>query len=204
MSVFDLSSVSGITPFVRIVPADNVLWRIHSTRGPHPMLWNGLRTFGPLATARWDPHPEPAADYAPLGAAYLGFDVLTCLAEVYQAGRFVDVETNVPYLSAWQPRRALKVLDLSTEWFVSLGGTSATALGPTTETRRWARFLKAAWPDVDGLLSASAVVPGREVLVLWTADVFPASPVISEPLDNPALSKDLHALARRLGFSTNA
>lgn len=68
--------------------------------------------LGACGSSRWDPHPLPEGDSAPLGAAYLGQDVLTCLAEVYQATRFVDVDRNDPYLTAFRTTRDVELADL--------------------------------------------------------------------------------------------
>jgi hypothetical protein len=56
--------------------------KANKTRPPFAVSWNGLRTWSPLRAARWDPHPEPEGEKAPLRVAYFGEDVKTCLADV--------------------------------------------------------------------------------------------------------------------------
>lgn len=191
-----------VEPSYRVIPKGTELWRIHAAGGGYPMPWNGLRTFGPIASARWDPHPEPAANYAPLGVAYLGFDVLTCVAEVFQEGRFIDVHLGNPYVTAFQLDQELTLLDLTDIWFLRIGGTAAGALGPKAETRAWARELHRVFPDASGLVSASAVVPGHEVIVLWE-DRFPQETIFASSLDSPAIVLDIATLADRIGYRSN-
>ncbi|TFH55753.1 RES family NAD+ phosphorylase [Glutamicibacter arilaitensis] len=199
---FPGDSLRDVAPSYRAIPKGTVLWRIHAAGGDYPMPWNGLRTFGPISSARWDPHPEPAANYAPLGVAYLGIDVLTCLAEVFQGGRFIDVHLGNPYITAFQLDQELKLLDLTDIWFLRIGGTAAEVLGPKAETRAWARALHREFPEASGLVSASAVVPGHEVIVLWE-DRFPQATSFASSLDNPAIALDVAALADSIGYRSN-
>lgn len=105
------------------------LWRIHFTRSEHVVPWNRLRTWGPVAGSRWDPHPLPPADSAPLGAAYLGEDVVTCLAEVFQLTRFVDVDRDAPYVTAFSGQKELDLVDVTGGWLLSAGGSAAVGFG---------------------------------------------------------------------------
>lgn len=52
---------------LKTVPAGTILWRIHSTSSAPAVPWNRPRTFGPVPSARWDPHPMPRDDAAPAG-----------------------------------------------------------------------------------------------------------------------------------------
>lgn len=204
MSILVGNALAKVDPPVRYIPAGTRFWRIHATSGTYPMAWDGLRTYGPMSNARWNPHPEPISEHAPLGAAYLGFDLLTFLAEVFQDGRFVDVENNRPYICVFETNAETMLLDLSTEWLGKIGGTSAMALGPKTITRQWARAFHTQWPNLDGIITGSAVVPSREIVSIWNTKTFPPSPVLAEALNSPALSSDITAIAASLGFTTNA
>jgi hypothetical protein len=187
----------------RALEAGTVLWRIHSTASAYPMAWNGLRTFGPLPSARWDPHPEPAADHSPLGAAYFGRDLPTCLAEVYQDTRFVDVDTAAPYATAIETASATVLLDLTDLWLVRAGAKAALAWSEEKAvTRAWAQAIHEAWPDLGGVVAPSAVA-GREVVVLWTTQPFPAAPSFSVPLNHPGIAARMAAAAELLNFTSN-
>lgn len=57
------------------LPAAPVLWRIHLMASAPIVPWNRLRTWGPVAGSRWEPHPLPPG------------------------GRFVDVDRDAPYIT---------------------------------------------------------------------------------------------------------
>jgi hypothetical protein len=42
------------------LPAGTMIYRICARGGRHPSFWDSFRSFGPLATARFDHHPEPS------------------------------------------------------------------------------------------------------------------------------------------------
>ncbi|MFB0835695.1 RES family NAD+ phosphorylase [Arthrobacter halodurans] len=204
MRVPEPSELRRIGRHERVLAAGTVLWRIHATAPSYPMPWNGLRTFGPLPGARWDPHPEPAGDHSPLGAAYFGFDLLTCIAEVYQDSRFIDVETGSPYATAVETPRDAALLDLTDHWFLRAGAKAALAgTERKSDTRAWARAIHEAWPDLDGLVARSSPV-GRDVAVFWTPGAFPPVPAFSVPLSHPAISGAVAAAAELLDFNSNA
>jgi hypothetical protein len=145
----------------RLSPAarqsDRPLWRIHFTATQFPQAWNGMRAWGPLDSARWDAHPLPAGEHPETGVAYLAFDVTTCLAEVFQATRFVDVHEGAPYITLFRLTRPLRVLDVSGDWLMKAGARASVAMGKKSRTRAWARAVREAWPDLDGVVSNSAV-----------------------------------------------
>lgn len=172
-------------------PPDVVLWRIHSTRGRHPQPWNGLRHFGPVASCRFDPHPSPAGMH-PVGVAYTTLDVPTALAEVFQSSRRVNRHRNGAHLTAFQPARPLRLLDLTGEWPLRAGASHALNTGRRDACRAWARAFVDTWPDLDGLLHTSSMT-GRACLTLFTAaaDRFPPAPLFSEPLNHPGLGLSL-------------
>lgn len=167
------------------------------------MAWNGLRTFGPLPGARWDPQPEPAAEHSPLGSAYFGRDLLTCVAEVYQDTRFVDVNAGEPYATAIETAEDAVLLDLTDVWLLRAGAKSALAGSEEKSlTRAWARAVHEAWPELGGIVAPSAVA-GREVVVLWTTKPFPHTPSFSAPLNHPGIAAGIAAAAELLNFNSN-
>lgn len=179
------------------------LWRIHFTRSKHVVPWNRLRTWGPVPGSRWEPHPLPPGDAAPLGAAYLGEDVQTCLAEVFQLTRFVDVDRDAPYVTAFRSTRDLVLADITGGWLLAAGGSSQVAFGEKERTRSWARAIHEAWPDIDGVCSLSTRDSSRKVVTLWAEDPFPHDPEFSQPLNSPAILPDIVAATAKIGYTSN-
>jgi hypothetical protein len=199
----DADSLRAHGSETKTLPAASVLWKIHSTSSAHVVPWNQLRTWGPVATSRWDPHPLPPGDCDPLGAAYLGEDVLTCLAEVFQQTRFVDVDLGDPYVTAFSTTRELVLADLTGDWLLSAGGSAQVAYGEKERTRAWARVIHEAWPDLDGVYAGSAMAGARKVVTLWTADAIPSAPEFSTPLNSPAIIADIAAAAAQIRYTSN-
>ncbi len=75
-------------------------------------------------------------------------------------------DQNQPAAYAWFPQRALQLIDLTGPGAVRLGASHKINSGPKGVTRRWARAIRAAWPDADGLLCASSMT-GEEAVTLW-------------------------------------
>ncbi|WP_181365110.1 RES family NAD+ phosphorylase [Arthrobacter sp. HMWF013] len=182
---------------------DLPLWRIHFTRSAHVVPWNRLRTWGPVPTSRWEPHPLPPGEAAPLGAAYLGEDVLTCLAEVFQLTRFVDVDHDAPYVTAFHTTRDLVLADLTRDWLLAAGASAQVAFGEKARTRAWARAIHEAWPHLDGVYSLSAIALSRKVVTLWNGDAFPDRPDFSQPLNSPAILPGIAAATAQIHYTSN-
>jgi hypothetical protein len=187
----------------RSLPRDTVLWRIHQTSSTHALPWNRVRTWEPIPTARWDPHPLPAGEHAPLGAAYLGRDVPTCLAEVFQLTRFVDVDAGAPYVTAFRSRTDVELADLTGEWLLKAGGSAQLVFQQKDRTQAWAHAIHAAWPHLGGLVAPSAVFGGHEVVSVWSTAMFPPTPELSVPLNSPAVLSDIAVAAKQIGFGSN-
>ncbi|MDQ6752058.1 MAG: RES family NAD+ phosphorylase [Actinomycetota bacterium] len=199
----DVATLRALGRATRIISASTVLWRIHFTASDHIVPWNRLRTWEPVPGSRWEPHPLPPGDAAPLGAAYLGEDVLTCLAEVFQLTRFVDVDRQAPYVTAFRTTRDLSLIDLTGDWLLPAGASAQIAFGEKARTRAWARAIHEAWPDIDGVYSLSAMALSRKVLTLWTDDAIPAAPEFSAPLNAPGILPEVVAAAAKNGYSSN-
>ena len=120
-----------------LVEYTGVLWRVHRTVGLHVLPWNLFRTYGPLTSMRWDPHPgeHPAAGTG--GVLYAAGDIATCLAEVYQTTRLVDTGSGAPALTAWTPLRALRLLDLTGTWALR---NTASAVSPALSESEYGTF----------------------------------------------------------------
>lgn len=197
------------TPPAQLVqePQDSIdytgtLWRVHRTAGEHVLPWNQLRTYGPLPSMRWDPHPGPSPGARCDGVLYAAGDLATSLAEVYQTTRVIDTRAGTPTLTAWHPQRPLHLLDLSTTWLLRNSASTALLAAPRSVCRRWARAIYTTWPDLDGLYVPSTMT-GRPNIVLWTAgaDSIPMMPEFSRPLAHPLVWSITQAAAGEIGYT---
>ena len=179
----------------------DTLWRVHRTEGEHVLPWNTLRTYGPLPSMRWDPHPGPHPTSGTEAVLYAAADVATSLAEVYQTTRVIDTRAGAPTLTAWQPQRRLRLLDLSGTWLLRNTASTALLTAPRSTCRRWARAIYTTWPELDGLYVPSTMT-GRPNIVLWNAaaDSIPAMPAFSRPLAHPLVWSITHAAAAEIGY----
>jgi hypothetical protein len=177
------------------------LWRVHRTEGEHVLPWNKLRTYGPLPSMRWDPHPGPQPISAAEGVLYAAADIATSLAEVYQTTRVIDTRAGAPALTAWQPQRRLRLLDLSGTWLLRNTASAALLAAPRSICRRWARAIYTTWPELDGLYVPSTLT-GRATIVLWNAaaDSISAMPSFSRPLTHPLVWSITQAAAAEIGY----
>jgi hypothetical protein len=177
------------------------LWRVHRTEGEHVLPWNTLRTFGPLPSMRWDPHPGPQPMSGAEGVLYAAVDVATSLAEVHQTTRVIDTRAGAATLIAWLPRRRLRLLDLSGTWLLRNTASAALLATPRSTCRRWARAIYTTWPELDGLYVPSTLT-GRPNVVLWNAaaDSIPAMPSFSRPLAHPLVWSIARAAAAEIGY----
>jgi hypothetical protein len=176
-------------------------WRVHRTEGEHVLPWNTLRTYGPLPSMRWDPHPGPHPISGAEGVLYAAADVATSLAEIYQTARVIDTRAGAPTLTAWQPQRKLRLLDLSGTWLLRNSASAALLAAPRSTCRRWARAIYTTWPELDGLYVPSTMT-GRASIVLWNAaaDSMPTMPSFSRPLTHPLVWSITHAAAAEIGY----
>jgi hypothetical protein len=105
------------------------------------LAWNKMRTYGLLPSMRWDPHAGPQPISGAEGVLYAAADVATSLAEVYQITRVIDTRAGAPTLTAWQPQRRLRLLNLSATWLPSNTASAALRAAPRSVCRRWARAI---------------------------------------------------------------
>jgi hypothetical protein len=184
-----------------VVTVRPVLWRIHRTLGDHVLPWDGFRTFGPLASARFDPHPPTAGDHPGSGVLYAAQDLATSVADVFQVTRLVNTVTNAPHLTSWNPTRRLRLLDLTGTWGIRNQAAASLAAAPRPTCRTWARAIRTEWPDLDGLYVPSTMT-GTPTIVLWepaTASM-PDLPDFSRPLNHPMLWTLVQRAATKVGY----
>ncbi len=159
-----------------------------NSAGAHPAQFAQMRRYGPLPSARFDPHPEPATDDSGELVAYAASTLLTAVAERFQHNREVRRDDpSRPVAYAWSPTRDLCLLDLTGPGAVTLGAAHALSGYRKDVTRTWARALRAAWPDADGPLYSSSMT-GQPCLALWTpaANSYPTAPTFARALNDTA------------------
>lgn len=183
------------------------LVRVFAAGGKHKQRWNTFRTTGPLAHARFDPHPPAAGgepDQADVGVLYFGLSARTSVAEVYQQTSIVDRTTRRPHLVVFQPRRTLRLLDLTGLWPTRAGASQEISSGPKDVTQAWARTIHTAFPDLDGLWYRSSMDSGDPAVCLWeppAAEALPATPDVLLPLDYPGLDLPLSRICEALNYT---
>lgn len=187
----------------RVIPTDELWWRIHRTRGDHVLAWNAFREHGPHL--RFDPHPPPARHHDGLGIWYGASSPTVGLAEAFQSDRTIDRFRGDPYLTGVRFTRELRLLDVATDssgsWATRAGGTYALSTGPHSITQRWARRIVEAFPDLDGMHYNSRFAGGPCAALFAPASAaMPPRPVLSLPLTHPGLVLRIAAASRRLGY----
>lgn len=193
-------------------PADLRLWteelvRIAPTASRHTVAFGELRTFGPLAGQRWDPHPPGPPRHHPhrWGVLYAASTVLAACAETGQRTRTIDRVSGSPALLIWTPTRPLQLLDLTSDSTFLIRNRAAAALTtrPTAHCQTWAHHIvrSAHVPPIDGLLVPSPWTGTNIVLFGASSDSFPTTPSTRASLSDPPLFPMLTTIAHRIGFT---
>ncbi|WP_016699981.1 RES family NAD+ phosphorylase [Actinoalloteichus spitiensis] len=184
------------------------LVRVFTSSGRHPQTWNGFRTTGPLPHARFDSHPLPPdgrpVDDAGHGVLYFALSIRTCVAEVFQSSSVVDRRTRSPQLVVLRPSRTLKLLDVAGLWPTRAGASQAISSGPKEETQAWARAIRRAYDDLDGLWYRSSMDAGNPAVCLWdppAGSAIPEHPDLLIPLDHPGLDLPLGRICHQLDYT---
>lgn len=184
-----------------VVEAQPVLWRVHRTQGEHVLPWDGFRTFGPVSSGRYDPHPPPAQEHPGYGVLYAATDLRTALAEVFQRTRRINLTTGAPYAIAWTPTRPLRLLDLTGDWALRNRAAHSLAFAPRPTCRAWARAVHATWGNLDGLWAPSTLT-SEPIVTLYepAASAVPSAPAFSRPFDHPVLASLARHYAATLAY----
>lgn len=184
------------------------LVRVFAAGGVHRQQWNTFRDTGPLPHARFDPHPPAPAGRPSTtpgdGVLYFGLSARTSVAEVFQRTSIVDRSTRRPHLVVFRPCRPLRLLDLTGLWPTRAGASQEISSGPKDRTQEWARAIRAAFPDLDGLWYRSSMDSGDPAVCLWeppAADALPPSPEVLLPLDYPGLDLPLARICDALNYT---
>ena len=190
-----------IAPIWYELPTGSLLWRLYGRGGGHPGVWDGFRTYGPIATARFDHHLPPPREQA-RGIVYLARYGPTCLAEAFQASRTIDPWVNEPWLVGLETAQPLRLLDLCGPWPTQAGASMALNTGRRDRARRWSQAIYAAYPAADGLWYSSSMDANRPCVALYerARTALPARPSFHAALADPKLAVLVDHAAVRFGY----
>jgi hypothetical protein len=201
-----MQQLRTLIPATRILKAGTPLARIGHAGGRHPSGWNQLRFWGPTS-ARFDHHLRDAHG-APhrqdRGVLYAARTAQTCLAEVYQRSRIVDVHSNQPYLAAWTLAADLTLLDLTGVFATRMGASTAIHSGPRPRAQRWAAALYTAYPALDGIAYCSSMNGNADAFALNERALekapFPPTPNVNRKLADPLIADLIDAAAEDIRY----
>ncbi|MFL6124599.1 RES family NAD+ phosphorylase [Actinophytocola sp.] len=195
---------------IAVLPTSARLVRVFVAAGAHQQRWNTFRHTGPLPHARFDPQPPSpngGMGTSPAhGVLYFGLSVRTSIAEVFQASSVVDRTTRRPHLAVFAPTRSLCLLDLTGLWPTRVGASQEISTGPKDITQAWARAIREAFPDLDGLWYRSSMDAGDPAVCLWhppAGNALPLTPEVLLPLDYPGLDLPLARVCDSLNYVLN-
>lgn len=192
-----LRAVGGPGPWAKNLP--EVLWRVRRTAGTFPLRWDAFRYFGPLPSARFDPHDPPPREQTECVASFAA-TWQTCFAEVFQATRVVSTRRADPYITGVRPTRPLRLLNLRDDWPIRIGASHHINTGRKDRCRAWARALRHAWPEADGL--ASVGIDSGLVVTLFVParHALGDGPVFDRPLADVHIRDRVAAAAENIGY----
>lgn len=202
----DPAALGEVEPDVADLAPGTEVWRIYFRGGKHPTAWNEFRSYGPLASARFDHHDPPASHSAHEGVLYgaLGSDAFaTCVAEVFQENRVADRYLREPWLAVFGLEEKVPLLTLRGKWPTRAGASMGVSSDERRElTRGWSRAIHAAYPQLAGILYASSMNSNEPAVALYERALgsIPARPRINRPLSDPALEDALARICRDIGY----
>jgi len=185
----------------RAVPEGTALFRVYFRGGAHSGTWKGFRSFGPVASARFDHHLSPPHMQS-RGILYVAWHPRTCLAEVFQAKRRIDALSRSPLLVGFEIVRPMPLLDLTGLWPTRAGASTAISSGPRARAQAWARRIYDAYPWLNGIFYGSSMDGNAPCAALFerAADALPAFPRHHRALVDPLLRPLLQRAALRLNY----
>ena len=196
-------TLADVTPDIVFLPRGTLLWRVYRAGGSHPGAWNTFRTFGPIATGRFDHHVPPAHDQADRGILYAADDPATAVVEAFQDVRVIDRVAHEPWLVAFALGVDLAALDLTGAWPTRAGASQAIATGRRDVSRAWSRAIWQAYLGVLALRYRSSMAGGEVNTAIYERGkrTLPPQPAINLPLSHPGLAPDLNRIADQYGYS---
>jgi hypothetical protein len=134
---------------------------------------------------------------------YAARDIATCVAEVFQAARFVDVVSRTPWLIGFELASDVTLLDFSGTWPTAAGASIAINSGPRPRAQRWSRAIYDAYPKVQGIWYPSSMHANQPAVALYerATHALPGAPIFHRPLADPALRRVVGAIAHSLGYA---
>lgn len=193
-------------PAQHVITYLGMLWRVFSTTGDHPQVWNELRHWGPGAEMRFDPQAQPAGIDPAAGVMYAATFGWTALGEVFQSERVIDRTTDGPTIAAWLPSRALQLLDLTSNWPVLNGAAASMMMDDKQNTQAWAREIDQQLGDkIDGLWHLSSINSQPMVTLFSRVERIPAFPPrvnFETPLDAAKADSLIKRAKGRLGYDS--
>jgi hypothetical protein len=179
---------------VETLSAGVLLWRVYFRRGSDPSAWNRFRSFGPVATGRFDHHDPPPHDQG-RAILYAALEGPTCLAEVFQETRVIDRNRNHPWMVAFAIESPLDLLDLTGNWPTRARASMAINTGP--------RPIYDAYPQLHGILYPSSMDANRPAVALFerARPAMPARPRFHRALAAPPLLVPISNAAARFGYA---
>ena len=206
--------------WVRVLPSESHIARIFRAGGPHPTQWFDFREYGPL-DGRFDPHPLPTGESPGIGVMYgvLASEVApevaappilanspftAAILEVFQAQRIIRLNAGMPTFAGFATTRPLHLLDLAdSDWVTAAGGNAAISSGERASSRAWARAIVERYPEIDGVISPSSLLPRARIVTLWSraASALPVHPDALIRLDRAELSGVIDAIAERYRYT---
>jgi len=194
------ASLSSVAPDWRVVPAGTALFRVYFRASRHPTAWNAFRSFGPV-NARFDHHDEPP-HLQEHGILYAATHPRAALAEVFQAGRLIDVHTDEPWLVGFRLAQPVQLLGLLGLWPTRAGASAAINSGPRPTARRWARVIYASYPEAQGLWYGSSMAANTPCVALFERAIgaLAAAPAFHHALADATLEAFLVRTAAELGY----
>jgi hypothetical protein len=194
--------LSDLAPEIVHIPQGTLFWRVYRAGGPHPIAWSAFRTFGPVATGRFDHHEPPPHDQADRGIYYAANDAATAIVEAFQDTRVIDRGTHEPWLVAFTIEADLSALDLTGAWPTRAGASQAIATGRRDVARGWSRAIWVAYTTVGALRyrSSMAGMAFNTAIYERAERLLPRQPALNLPLAHPGLAPDLSRIANRHGY----
>jgi hypothetical protein len=196
----------ALKPVSLSLAAGTALARIGFAGGRHPSAWHEFRHWGP-ASSRYDHHlrnPRGAPRRQGRAVLYAARSAQTCLAEVFQGSRIVDVHRHQPYLAVWTLAADLTLLDLRGVFATRMGASSAIHSGPRPRAQRWAVALYAAYPELDGIAYCSSMNGNADAFALNERAVkksaWPRNPKLNRMLADPLIADLIDAAAEDIGY----
>jgi len=135
---------------------------------------------------------------------YIADSLLTCLAEVFQAKRRIDVVTAQPMLATFALARDVPLLDLVGLWPTRAGASTAIHSGPRPRAQAWACAIYDAFPEIEGVLYCSSMNANQPTIGLFerALSALPLLPTSNDALSNPLLRALLLRFAIHLTHSS--